>query len=346
MSIQSCFFELLFTLLFGCHVLLGIFDQKVPWLWVSRLMFWFGERAGRGKGQRFSVEELTVKDANLKKRRDPFVIRTFLEHTLSIEELVESIGPQSPVQTHSYGDLGGIVDEMITLTDLVKRIQLGRSTNAKAATFPREALHSLLEDLEDRVDTIRGTTGLPRSDLAQQFFVGGTDTFTRCHADPSLNCYLQLSGVKRWRLAPPSCAGGLYVLPRGRNISYISTVLKVEEGDIRYHSYERTDWYVTDLHPGDLLVIPPFWFHEVQNRPSPNGNQKEVVVGLAMNWLSPKHAWRQAPLMAAGSLLRPRLWQRHIFPMACSVDDDIMTACRQVCGCQDANGLERDKKVA
>ena len=341
----------LFTVLFGVHVLLRLFNQDIPWLWITRLMFWFGEHAGTGQGRILAVDELHVLPTHSVNGKRPFVIRAF-HHEVSINTFLKEVGGETSVQTHSYDEKGDISDETISLADLVVRIQKGMSSNAKSVTFPPETCRSLLDGVEEAVDSIRGTTGMKWTDLARQFFIGGTDTFTRCHADPSLNCYLQISGIKRWRLSPPSSACELYVLPRGNNISYNSTVLKAK--DSRFPAYERTDWYVVDLRPGDLLVIPPFWFHEVQNRESAMGcrndkssAEKDVVVGLAMNWLSPKHAWRQSFIMAAGSLLRPRPWRRYLRPDVCSVDEKLMKSCRQVCSCHDEFGrLGRDKKTA
>lgn len=345
-----------FSVLFGLHVMVGAFGQTVAWVWLSRLMFWFGERAGTGRRCRQSVDELLEQDASAN-RKQPFVVRRF-SHPVAIEELVQQVGGHAKVQTHSYSNCGGggTTDETITLSDLTERIRQGMSTNAKSIVFAPEAVSPLLQGLETRVDRLRGTTGMPWTELARQFFIGGTDTFTRCHADPSLNCYLQLSGVKRWRLAPPSSACELYVLPRGNNISYNSQVLKTASTaeNARYPAYERTDWYVVDLQPGDLLVIPPFWFHEVQNRKdeskqSGNGTgtkkQQDVVIGLAMNWLSPRYAWRQAVIMAAGSLLRPRLISRYVRPTKCAVDESIMTSCRQVCCGHEEYKINRDQKT-
>lgn len=291
---------------------------------VSRGMFWLGERAGTGTGKRAEVDEVTEEEAQRRiqeRRFAPMVVRGF-QQPIAFDDIVAAT--DVPVPTHSYDS--EIRKETMKLSELKSRIDRGETTNAKTVheVFQGEKGRQLLERCVDtrRVDILRGTTGMPWTELAAQLFVGGPGTYTRSHADPSLNCYLMVAGRKRWRLSPPGSAPDYYVLPRGRNVSYNSLVLNDE--DHRYPAYDRADKLEVILEPGDLLIVPPFWFHDVLNL--------EMAVGIALNWLSVDHAWCQNRLMTAGSLLSFRHLFRYLWPTAYPVDDDLMRGCRHTCG--------------
>ena len=203
-KLQSVLCSMLFTTLFAIHVFLGIFVEIHTLPWITQWMFWLGRATGtarRGSQGTIQFAEnsngVSIRQVDSKK---PYVIRGFFRK-VTIEELMAHAGPTTLVQTHAY-EKNRLKDETMTLKDLVKKIRGGLSTNAKSIVF--EGAHDFepFSGLKERVDGLRGTTEMPWKDLSMQFFIGGEGTMTRCHADPSFNCYLQLSGVKRWSNPP------------------------------------------------------------------------------------------------------------------------------------------------
>jgi hypothetical protein len=93
-------------------------------------------------------------------------------------------------------------------------------------------------------------------DTAMIWLGGPENTTTQTHYDQSRNFFFQISGRKRFLLAPPASHESLQVFPLG-------------------HAFDRQchlqgDGFVTsphaliaDLAPGDMLYLPPFYFHRV-----------------------------------------------------------------------------------
>ena len=95
---------------------------------------------------------------------------------------------------------------------------------------------------------------------------------TPTHYDESHNCYVQVHGRKRFFLAPPSAAAHLrlyptlHAYPRQSQVNPIQgTTVDVTGLDpaTRCPPGETWCWDSVDLEPGDLLYLPPFWFHQV-----------------------------------------------------------------------------------
>ncbi|KAJ8599968.1 hypothetical protein CTAYLR_002863 [Chrysophaeum taylorii] len=302
----------------------------------TRVMFFLGENAGRGRGDRLAVGEVPLStDSRVIKKliRDadaPFVIRKWQPETITLERF-SAEACTTKVLVHSY-ESRGVVEEEIELGELVDRIATGSTVNAKSVheVFDEEQGRALLRACvdTDRIDELRGTEGAEWGELAALLFIGNRKTFTRCHADPSVNLYLQLQGRKKWHLWPPSAAPELYVLPRA-NVAYMSVVNDHdrERSASRFPAYDRADRAVITIEPGDLLYVPPWWFHEVQNEADTPG---EPVVGLSMNWLSVSLGWRLDKLLSLGTLMAPRFLWRYWSPDSAPVDDEIMRSCRRL----------------
>lgn len=99
-------------------------------------------------------------------------------------------------------------------------------------------------------------------------WLGDQGIITHSHYDAQFNFFFQLRGRKRVTLIPPGddllvypCLhphyGSLFPAPR-----VAATPQQELEGQQTCTRMKRPTW-VTELTPGDLLVIPPFWFHHV-----------------------------------------------------------------------------------
>ena len=264
-------------------------------------------------------------------------------HSLSLSFLL-SVTP-------SLSQLDRAQDESILIPELAQRIANGETTNVKglcaADAWPTSSV-----PCRALVDRLRGTEGRPWGRYSALLYIGGGGTYTRAHADPFDNYYLQISGVKRWVLFPPSAAPFLAAaVPRGddgANAAFVSThppstryatSPPSAEAFPEFWAAARPEALVVDLQPGDLLHVPPCWFHSVENL----GDATEPCVGMSMGWLSPRRAFSCSPLLAACFFVfNPAffstngwLYRRVVWPAlaryglaAARVDDDMMQPCR------------------
>jgi hypothetical protein len=99
----------------------------------------------------------------------------------------------------------------------------------------------------------------------QQFFMSKSNVFTDMHFDTYHNFYMCVTGVRKWTLAPPEASqwiqmGGLY--------SSASEVVPHLNEYGKWPMLESFEFKVVDLQAGDLLYVPPFWWHQVESFPS------------------------------------------------------------------------------
>ena len=86
-------------------------------------------------------------------------------------------------------------------------------------------------------------------------WIGQSGVVTPCHYDGYHNIYVQLSGYKMFYLAPPTL----------RNFVKPYPFLHPSQGQCQIDNYMFADDNPTIalLKPGDVLYIPPLWFHSV-----------------------------------------------------------------------------------
>jgi len=114
----------------------------------------------------------------------------------------------------------------------------------------REGVDVLLKDLDERVEAY--LTG-PVSPARASLWIGPAGTLTSLHYDPTSVLYAQIRGQKRFRLLSPHNLAAL--LSSDGTYSGLSCEEAAEQMDDRV--YEVT------LSPGELLLIPAGWWHEV-----------------------------------------------------------------------------------
>ena len=81
-------------------------------------------------------------------------------------------------------------------------------------------------------------------------WLGGGGSTSAAHYDASLNLFAQLHGTKRWQLAPPTAEAEL------EPFSFLHPHSRRAQRPISA-AYDFT------LSENELLVLPPFWWHEV-----------------------------------------------------------------------------------
>jgi hypothetical protein len=119
-------------------------------------------------------------------------------------------------------------------------------------------------------------------------WVGSSGAQSPAHHDLAFNVYIQLFGHKRFRLFPHDSVLNLCVHGRYHMHARQSRYVDIESGEIVNTASGTTtsgfdenadterlqyirnackteclDGYEVDLEPGNVLFIPPFWYHEV-----------------------------------------------------------------------------------
>jgi hypothetical protein len=100
-------------------------------------------------------------------------------------------------------------------------------------------------------------------------WLGSKGVITPLHFDEMHNVFLQVEGVKRFTLFPPNAWRQLYLYPkfhvRHRNamFEYPPNDETVEK-EFPAYSLFPIEPFEAELNPGDVLYIPPLWFHQVE----------------------------------------------------------------------------------
>lgn len=97
-------------------------------------------------------------------------------------------------------------------------------------------------------------------------WMGQPHVIAHCHYDGYHNFYAQLYGTKKFTLFRPTEWPGLYPYPFLHPSHAQAQVNATDEGDIsKFPLVKRVKALEVILEPGDLLYMPPLWFHEVES---------------------------------------------------------------------------------
>lgn len=139
------------------------------------------------------------------------------------------------------------------------------------------ASYLYLKDLfSDDTETLQqfdwSVLGLANRDGRQTtMWLGSAGANTPCHRDAyGWNAVAQLFGTKRWTLFAPSDTASMYAtrVPFEETSTY--SMVNVASPDLlRFPRFADSHPYCTDLHPGDVLIMPARWWHFVESLDSP-----------------------------------------------------------------------------
>lgn len=114
-------------------------------------------------------------------------------------------------------------------------------------------------------------------ELSQNLLLCGSEGFiTPLHFDEQENLFSQLQGCKRVRLFSPDYWYALYPFPMGHpqdrqcqiELPQVPGTPDFESEDMRYRFPAFKDAacceMFVDLQPGEILYVPPFWFHQME----------------------------------------------------------------------------------
>jgi hypothetical protein len=162
-----------------------------------------------------------------------------------------------------------------------------------------DADHGLLDDLD--VQALRPFLG-PLTFARHpplRLFIGGAGTSTQWHADALQTTFVQVDGRKEWFFCPPThtaCLDGRVPMLRQQ---YAHSMVDFRDPDLRAHPlYSATPVSRAVLCPGDVLYVPPFWWHCVRN-PEPS-------IGVSVWWYSVLQPLRAHPILFWLTALSPQ----------------------------------------
>lgn len=209
-------------------------------------------------------------------------------------------------RNRSVGDLddgtANFTTEQMPWREQIRRMEAG---DGDYLAFYGEVFQSdptLVRDLEpDRVRPYLGRRLL--KEPIPKLFLGAEGTSTQWHCAELQNLFVEVSGRKRWLMAAPEYTPCLD--PRILNTSqqYCHSMIDFRDPDVeRFPLYRYLPTWEVVLEPGDLLYVPPFWWHCVENLTDTTGvalwwpNIGPALRGHAtLAWLtvlSPQHLFR------------------------------------------------------
>ncbi|PKA47316.1 F-box protein [Apostasia shenzhenica] len=153
--------------------------------------------------------------------------------------------------------------ELITFSQFLERIK----SNDKHANLTYLAQHPLFDQIEE----LRNDIMIPDYCYAGggelqslNAWFGPTGTVTPLHHDPLHNMFAQVVGKKYVRLYPPSASQNLY--PHSESMLRNSSQVDLDNfNEIQFPRAVDLDFMDCILDEGELLYIPPKWWHYVKS---------------------------------------------------------------------------------
>lgn len=120
----------------------------------------------------------------------------------------------------------------------------------------------LKDDLDlDFIQELAG--GISNGDIFY-LFMGEAGTNTTMHSEMPVTVFVQVKGSKRWAIYPPE--ERIFLDPKAQRLAYYHTKANPFYPD--YKSYPLLPYgqgYDITTEEGDVLIIPPFYWHYVEN---------------------------------------------------------------------------------
>jgi hypothetical protein len=198
--------------------------------------------------------------------------------------------------------------ETITLKEVINNMQTG---GGKYYRF-----YPLLERHPEHVKDFDYTWLLQHRNKinwfeAFQVFMGPKASATGLHNAGSCNVFVQVYGKKHWKLFPPYYT--MVLDPNPVKNVYRHAPMRSDKGvpfdpfnpdyNRPFELFRYIDTLDAELNPGDILWLPPYYWHCVQN---PTDS-----IGVSYRWLPPLYGFTVAPLYLFLDFLAtdPPLWK-------------------------------------
>lgn len=172
----------------------------------------------------------------------------------------------------------------VKMRDLVKSVVTDERYSAKAIEdIMHENGGSMIKDYCD-LDYIHYLSGLMEYRkkwyfktvpvgyvISKQLFMQSQRSHTLWHTEPGYNYFVAIAGEKEWRVTSPYYSAGLYSVIKDNSTYHVSRVDGRESNDViarrGFPLYQYMPKYKARVSAGDILVMPPWWWHTVSNVP-------------------------------------------------------------------------------
>lgn len=198
--------------------------------------------------------------------------------------------------------------ETITLAEVIDNMQTG---GGKYYRF-----YPLLERHPEHVRDFDYTWLLQHRNKINWFemfqaFIGGKNSATGLHNAGTCNVFVQVYGKKHWRLYPPYYT--MIIDPDPVKNVYRHAPMRSATGSPfdpfnpnygkPFELFKYIDTIDAELNPGDVLWLPPYYWHCVQN---PTDS-----IGVSYRWFPPLYGFTVAPLYLFLDFLaiNPPVWK-------------------------------------
>jgi len=101
-----------------------------------------------------------------------------------------------------------------------------------------------------------------RDQHTQYLWLSSGGVVTHTHCDMDHNLFIQIYGNKTFYLRPPHSFSDLRLFPRIHPLWHKSQQLNTDDAATASSDGEQHSYHA-HLSPGDLLYVPPYWFHKV-----------------------------------------------------------------------------------
>ena len=124
--------------------------------------------------------------------------------------------------------------------------------------------HPILDHLPELA---RDVPNWRKSDLGgPNLWFGSAGVATPLHYDLGINLFVQIYGIKDFTLFHPDDTENLYPFPADSKMPHCSAV-DVERPDLaQYPKYKASSAQRISIAAGEILMLPPFWWHFVKSR--------------------------------------------------------------------------------
>jgi Cupin-like domain len=169
---------------------------------------------------------------------------------------------------------GALLDGSVkTLRAVIENIEQGGSNYVSNVSEFLQSNPELVEELEitKLIENIKTESRFSRFNyLFSQIFMGNSHSVSALHCAIGTNLFVNVFGRKTWYLIPPKYTSLLKPHLNQFGLFAISEQDIFNPDDIS----QNIPYITVTLDPGDVLFIPPWWWHAVRN-------ESELTIGVA-----------------------------------------------------------------
>ncbi len=198
----------------------------------------------------------------------------------------------------TYGDRAveinttkGIVDpnapqqaETILLKEYLEELEKGSRKYLKLSGLAQKE-KSIQEDLD--LNWLRSFK--KKFSFGETFFmfIGGKETITPMHNEFPTTIYIQIHGIKKWIIYSPEDRIFLDAITERRPYFFSTYIPNAENKEHKIGDFARK--YEVLMEPGDELIVPPFYWHYVEN--------KSDSIGIAYKFANLSSAFKSTKML-------------------------------------------------